>query len=57
MEEIADDDGFDKLPIGDDTMLVVLQMFGNDDLAFIVVNETEEIRRPAGEIRCRPSYF
>lgn len=33
------------MEFGDDTLLELLQMFGNDDLAFVVSEEMEKIRR------------
>ncbi|REB11634.1 hypothetical protein DVB69_00385 [Sporosarcina sp. BI001-red] len=40
LSEVMDsDDGFDELHIDNETMLDVLQMFGNDDLAFVVADE------------------
>ncbi|WP_422122031.1 hypothetical protein DHX103_09370 [Planococcus sp. X10-3] len=34
-----------EMEVGDDTLLELLQMFGNDDLAFIVSEEMEKIAR------------
>lgn len=36
---IESDDGFEELFIDNETMLDVLQMFGNEDLAFVVSDE------------------
>lgn len=33
------------MEVGDDTLLELLQMFGNDDLAFVVSEEMEKIQR------------
>jgi len=41
---VEEADTFD-MEIDDDTLLELLQMFGNDDLAFIVSEEMEKIRR------------
>ncbi|WJY28106.1 hypothetical protein [Sporosarcina trichiuri] len=38
-EAIDSDEGMEELPIDNDTMLDVLQLFGNDDLAFAVADE------------------
>ncbi|PID20532.1 hypothetical protein CSV61_14025 [Sporosarcina sp. P3] len=38
-EIMESDDGFEELHIDDETMLDVLQLFGNDDLAFVVADE------------------
>lgn len=38
---IEDDEGFDDLYIDNETMLDVLQLFGNDDLAFVVSDEMQ----------------
>lgn len=40
LKEIIDsDDGFEELFIDNETMLDVLQIFGNEDLAFVVSDE------------------
>lgn len=44
-EVIEDDDGFDDLHINNETMLDVLQLFGNEDLAFVVADEIERLSR------------
>ncbi|MCM3743711.1 hypothetical protein M3193_06115 [Sporosarcina luteola] len=44
-EVIEDDDGFDDLHIDNEAMLDVLQLFGNEDLAFIVADEIERLTR------------
>lgn len=44
-EVIESDDGFEELFIDNETMLDVLQMFGNEDLAFVVADETARITR------------
>ncbi|MDV6378632.1 hypothetical protein ORD22_10440 [Sporosarcina sp. GW1-11] len=41
---IEDDDGFEELHIDNETMLDVLQLFGNIDLAFVVTDEMEHFR-------------
>ncbi|PIC76742.1 hypothetical protein CSV74_09180 [Sporosarcina sp. P19] len=38
-EIMENDDGFEELHIDNETMLDVLQLFGNDDLAFVVADE------------------
>ena len=43
-EVIADDEGFEELSIDNETMLDVLQLFGNDDLAFIVADEIQNFK-------------
>lgn len=42
-EVIEADDGFDNLHIDHETMLDVLQLFGNEDLAFVVADEIERL--------------
>ena len=42
-EVIESDDGFDDLNIDNEMMLDVLQMFGNDDLAFVVADEIQKL--------------
>ncbi|WP_262173609.1 hypothetical protein [Saccharococcus sp. Marseille-Q5394] len=44
-EVIEDDDGFDDLHIDNETMLDVLQLFSNEDLAFVVADEIERLAR------------
>ncbi len=44
-EVIESDDGFDELHIDNETMLDVLQMFGNDDLAFVVADEIQRLEK------------
>lgn len=44
-EVIEDDDGFDDLHIDNETMLDVLQLFGNEDLAFVVADEIERLSK------------
>lgn len=34
-----------EMDVSDDTLLDILQMFGNDDLAFVVSEEMEKIQR------------
>ncbi|GEN84103.1 hypothetical protein SLU01_24150 [Sporosarcina luteola] len=46
-EVIDSDDGFEELFIDNETMLDVLQLFGNEDLAFIVADEIEKL--PKGQ--------
>lgn len=43
-EVMESDDGFEELHIDNETMLDVLQMFGNDDLAFVVADETQRFK-------------
>lgn len=38
-EVMENDDEFEELHIDNETMLDVLQLFGNDDLAFVVADE------------------
>ncbi|MCM3757319.1 hypothetical protein M3197_07425 [Sporosarcina aquimarina] len=44
-EVIESDDGFDELHIDNETLLDVLQMFGNDDLAFVVADEIQRSKK------------
>lgn len=44
-EVIDDDDGFDDLHIDNETMLDVLQLFGNEDLAFVVADEMARLAK------------
>ncbi|WP_153732763.1 hypothetical protein [Sporosarcina obsidiansis] len=44
MEVVESDDGFEELHIDNETMLDVLQLFGNDDLAFVVADEIENFK-------------
>ncbi|HEX5564971.1 MAG TPA: hypothetical protein VFX34_08420 [Sporosarcina sp.] len=44
-EVIESDDGFDDLHIDNETMLDVLQLFGNEDLAFVVTDEIGRLKR------------
>ncbi|MFC5604518.1 hypothetical protein [Sporosarcina koreensis] len=44
-EVIESDDGFDDFHIDNETMLDVLQLFGNEDLAFVVADEIERQSR------------
>ncbi|VDG97000.1 Uncharacterised protein [Lysinibacillus sphaericus] len=44
-EVLESDDGFDELHINNETMLDVLQMFGNDDLAFVVADEIQRLKK------------
>lgn len=39
------DDGFEDLHINDETMLDVLQLFGNEDLAFVVADEISRFHK------------
>lgn len=41
---IESDDGFDELHIDNETILEVLQMFGNDDLAFVAAEEIQRLK-------------
>ncbi|MDW0109776.1 hypothetical protein [Sporosarcina aquimarina] len=43
-EVIESDDGFEELHIDNETMLDVLQMFGNEDLAFVVADEIQRLK-------------
>lgn len=43
-EVIDSDEGFDELHIDNETMLDVLQMFGNEDLAFVVAEEIQRLK-------------
>lgn len=43
-EVIDSEEGFDELHIDDETMLDVLQLFGNDDLAFVVADEIQRLK-------------
>ncbi len=42
---LEEDDGMDELFIDNETMLDVLQLFGNDDLAFAVANEISRLSK------------
>ncbi|GKV66171.1 MULTISPECIES: hypothetical protein [Sporosarcina] len=42
---MEEDDGFEELHIDNETMLDVLQLFGNDDLAFIAAEEIERLNK------------
>lgn len=44
-EVIESDDGFDELHIDNETILDVLQMYGNDDLAFVVADEIQRLEK------------
>jgi hypothetical protein len=44
-EVIEDDKGYDDLHIDNETMLDVLQLFGNEDLAFVVADEIERLSK------------
>lgn len=41
---VEEADPFD-MDVGDDTLMELLQMFGNDDLAFVVSEEIEKMNR------------
>lgn len=43
-EVMEDDDGFEELHIDNETMLDVLQMFGNEDLAFVLADEIHRLK-------------
>lgn len=46
LKDVVDsDEGFDELHIDNETMLDVLQMFGNEDLAFVVADEIQKLKR------------
>lgn len=38
-----------EMDISDETILEILQMFGNDDLAFVVSEEMEKLKKRKGE--------
>ncbi|MEK4026489.1 hypothetical protein [Sporosarcina sp. FSL W7-1283] len=40
---MEEDDGLDELQIDNETMLDVLQLFGNEDLAFAVADEIQRL--------------
>ncbi|MDW0117097.1 hypothetical protein QTL97_09130 [Sporosarcina thermotolerans] len=42
---IENDDGFDEFHIDNETMLDVLQLFGNEDLAFVVSEEIQQLSK------------
>lgn len=42
---IENDDGFDDFQIDNETMIDVLQLFGNEDLAFVVAEVIEQLPR------------
>ncbi|MCG7344530.1 hypothetical protein MHZ92_10315 [Sporosarcina sp. ACRSL] len=42
-EVIDNDEGIDDLHIDHETMLDVLQLFGNEDLAFVIADEIEKM--------------
>ncbi|GKV68872.1 hypothetical protein NCCP2716_13700 [Sporosarcina sp. NCCP-2716] len=42
---LEEDEGMDELFIDNETMLDVLQLFGNDDLAFAVADEIARLRK------------
>lgn len=44
-EVIESDDGLEEFHIDNETMLDVLQLFGNEDLAFVVADEVERLSR------------
>ncbi|PID24820.1 hypothetical protein [Sporosarcina sp. P7] len=43
-EVVESNDEFDELHIDNETMLDVLQLFGNDDLAFVVADEIGKLK-------------
>lgn len=46
LQEVIDgDDGFDELQVDNETMLDVLQLFGNDELAFVVADEMARLKK------------
>ncbi|RNF39121.1 hypothetical protein [Planococcus salinus] len=45
LSEALEDAGQEEIDISSETLLEVLQMFGNDDLAFVVAEEAEKISR------------
>lgn len=42
---IETDDGFDEFYIDNETILDILQLFGNEDLAFVVSDEIQLLQR------------
>ena len=44
-ETVKEMDGDEPIDIGNETMLDVLQLFGNDELAFVVTEEIERITK------------
>lgn len=42
---LASEETYDDMEIEDNTMLDLLQLFGNDDLAFVVAEEIEKLRK------------
>lgn len=42
---IVEEAGLEEMEIGDGTLLEILQMFGNDDLVFIVTEEIDKLNR------------
>ncbi|MFD1205345.1 hypothetical protein ACFQ38_09550 [Sporosarcina contaminans] len=45
LEVIESDEGFDEFHIDNETMLEVLQLFGNEDLAFTVAEEIQRLEK------------
>ncbi|WP_336822698.1 hypothetical protein [Sporosarcina sp. USHLN248] len=45
LEVIESDEGFDEFHIDNETMLDVLQLFGNEDLAFTVAEEIQRLEK------------
>lgn len=43
LSQAMEDSDMEKIEIGHETVMEVLQMFGNDDLAFIVAEEIERL--------------
>ncbi|WP_040759884.1 hypothetical protein [Sporosarcina newyorkensis] len=43
LKVMEEDDGLDELQIDNETMLDVLQLFGNEDLAFAVADEIQRL--------------
>ncbi|MCG3087748.1 hypothetical protein [Sporosarcina cyprini] len=42
---LASEETYDDIVVEDGTMLDLLQLFGNDDLAFVVAEEIEKLRK------------
>ncbi|MBB4824355.1 hypothetical protein HNO89_001577 [Sporosarcina luteola] len=42
---LASEDDHDDLIVGNETILDLLQLFGNDDLAFVVAGEIEKLQK------------
>ncbi|QTD41327.1 hypothetical protein [Sporosarcina sp. Te-1] len=42
---LASEENHDDIIVGNETMLDLLQLFGNDDLAFVVAEEVEKLQK------------